>query len=682
MLSINTNLPSLIAQNSLKTSTLKLNQAVERMSTGFKINHAADNAANYSISTNMTTKINAYEVAEDNVAMGLDMLSSANGSLDLFSDKLARLRALAEQAANGTYGKQSLKAMEAEAKAIKDELVREYNTAKYNGNKIFGDSEIISGFINEVNERDTSGMTKLSSISPTQSLTSGTYSIYTAEELVQLATMTNAGRIGVDTEFVLANDIDLGEYCEENNWTPIGASWGGSTSFRGTFDGNGYVISNLKMDSDPLPGVTYFRGLFSTISETAEIRNLGLENVNISTPIVNCATLVGYSKGGTITNCYATGVINATNVGAGLIGYAAGTSITEDCYSSVDIHHDGSNAGGLIGLIQDESSVKNCFATGDIKTIPGISTKGGYVGGLIGESQGFKSIKDCYSLGDIYEIDPRSGIGGFIGKHSSTKIALVQNCYSTGNISTESQSGSMTCIGGFIGYGENIQLLDCHQTGNITIKNYIPLASQFVGSCGKTLTLQNCSAQGTSNDIRSILLSYANSGSSITIENCTYNNDLEGKFDIYNKTIPYWSQIKSVKDNSAIQFTTDTSIQCGINSSESSQIAVNTKLDAKIFKTLSNCKLNDSRYLEAVDEVISQISSKQTAFGAAQNRLESAAEEIFTQYENLISSRSTLKDADISEVSSEYIRQQILQQASATLLSTANQTPALALQLL
>ena len=54
MLSINTNLSSLIAQNSMKTSTDKLNQAIERMTTGFKINRAKDNAANYSISTNMS----------------------------------------------------------------------------------------------------------------------------------------------------------------------------------------------------------------------------------------------------------------------------------------------------------------------------------------------------------------------------------------------------------------------------------------------------------------------------------------------------------------------------------------------------------------------------------------------------------------------------------------------------
>ena len=58
---INTNLSSLIVQSSLKTSTNGLNQAIERMTTGFKINHAKDNAANYSISTKLSSKISGYQ---------------------------------------------------------------------------------------------------------------------------------------------------------------------------------------------------------------------------------------------------------------------------------------------------------------------------------------------------------------------------------------------------------------------------------------------------------------------------------------------------------------------------------------------------------------------------------------------------------------------------------------------
>ena len=97
MLSLRTNFTSLIAQNSLNESTNRLNQAIERMTTGFKINHAKDNAANYSIATNMTTKMNSLLVAEDNASMGLDLVSTAEGVLEQIQDKLQRIRDLQEQ---------------------------------------------------------------------------------------------------------------------------------------------------------------------------------------------------------------------------------------------------------------------------------------------------------------------------------------------------------------------------------------------------------------------------------------------------------------------------------------------------------------------------------------------------------------------------------------------------------
>ena len=130
MISINTNLSSLIAQDSLKTSTNKINETIERMSSGYKINHAKDNAANYSISTNMTTKIGAYQVAEDNTAMGLDMITTASETINEMQNHATRLRALATQARNGTYGAQSLEAMQQEASAIVSEITRLYMTSE------------------------------------------------------------------------------------------------------------------------------------------------------------------------------------------------------------------------------------------------------------------------------------------------------------------------------------------------------------------------------------------------------------------------------------------------------------------------------------------------------------------------------------------------------------------------
>ena len=141
MLSINTNLAGLIAQNSLTSSTDKLNQAIERMTTGFKINHASDNAANYAIATNMSTKINSYQVAEDNVLNGMNMVDTASGILDEINDRVTRLRYLQEQALNGTYGGESLKAINEEVNSLVDEIERLYQTAEYNGIKMLVDTK-------------------------------------------------------------------------------------------------------------------------------------------------------------------------------------------------------------------------------------------------------------------------------------------------------------------------------------------------------------------------------------------------------------------------------------------------------------------------------------------------------------------------------------------------------------
>ncbi len=137
MVSINTNLSSLIAQRSLTNSTQLLNEAIERMSTGFQINGAKDNAANYAISTNMSTRISSYEVAVDNAATALDLVSTASSSLDQINDHLSRLRSLATQAGNGTYGEQSLNAINQEANAIIDEIERLYGTTSFNGISLF-----------------------------------------------------------------------------------------------------------------------------------------------------------------------------------------------------------------------------------------------------------------------------------------------------------------------------------------------------------------------------------------------------------------------------------------------------------------------------------------------------------------------------------------------------------------
>ena len=77
-LTINTNISSLIAQRNFDSATNALNLSIERMTTGYKINHAADNAAGYSISNMWVTQLGSLDIASDNAATGADMYSRRN----------------------------------------------------------------------------------------------------------------------------------------------------------------------------------------------------------------------------------------------------------------------------------------------------------------------------------------------------------------------------------------------------------------------------------------------------------------------------------------------------------------------------------------------------------------------------------------------------------------------------
>ena len=139
-LTINTNLSSMIVQSNLAKATTSLNKAIERMTTGYKINHAADNAAGYSIARNWEAQLGSLDVAADNAATGADMLSTLEDNYALISTHIQRVRDLTEQAANGTYGSQSLKAIESEIKARLEEVDRIAANCEFSGQSMMDGS--------------------------------------------------------------------------------------------------------------------------------------------------------------------------------------------------------------------------------------------------------------------------------------------------------------------------------------------------------------------------------------------------------------------------------------------------------------------------------------------------------------------------------------------------------------
>ncbi len=148
-LTINTNMSSLIVQSNLNKATNSLNNAIERMTTGYKINHAGDNAAGYSIARNWETQLGSLDVAADNAATGADMLTTLEDTYALVSSHLQRVRDLTEQAANGTYGSASLQAIQSEITARLEEVDRIAANCEFNGLKMM-DPEATGGIKKDI----------------------------------------------------------------------------------------------------------------------------------------------------------------------------------------------------------------------------------------------------------------------------------------------------------------------------------------------------------------------------------------------------------------------------------------------------------------------------------------------------------------------------------------------------
>ena len=139
-ITVNTNTPSLTAQSALNKATSKMNTAMERMSTGYRINSSKDDAAGLAVSNKLEYQISSFDVAQDNAQMGSSMLDTMEGVMGTINDNLTRIRDLTEQAANGTYGTDALNAINTEINARLAEIDRVANSTEFNGKKLLDGS--------------------------------------------------------------------------------------------------------------------------------------------------------------------------------------------------------------------------------------------------------------------------------------------------------------------------------------------------------------------------------------------------------------------------------------------------------------------------------------------------------------------------------------------------------------
>ena len=142
---VNTNLGSLSAQRSLAASGVELKEAMERLSSGKKINTAADDAAGFAIAERMTAQIRGLNMATKNANDGLAMLATVENATNDVTDMLQRIRELAVQAANDSNSTQDRGFLQNEVNSLVMEINRVSTQTKYN-NKVVLDGTLSGQF--------------------------------------------------------------------------------------------------------------------------------------------------------------------------------------------------------------------------------------------------------------------------------------------------------------------------------------------------------------------------------------------------------------------------------------------------------------------------------------------------------------------------------------------------------
>lgn len=297
------------------------------------------------------------------------------------------------------------------------------------------------------------------------------YQIATVADLLELNSYSGSSHVG--KYFKMTNDIDLNvaPYNTGTGWTPI-------SSFYGHFDGDGYTISNLYINTS-----SGSKGLFASLYGASEFKNVNLVNAYVKGG-ETVAVLAGYAgsnrsfsnitiQGTSIGSGVVAGVIG--NVGSastfddiqadvavtgtgfagfgGLFAYATGATITNSS-STGSITGGSYRAGGLVGSADQNTTISRSYATGNVSST-------GEIGGLVGALYG--TISDSYSRGSV--TSGSTSKGSFVG-FMNQSTSSITNSYSTGAVVNSGGQGFLGSL--YSGLGCTNSFYDTQTTGKST----------------------------------------------------------------------------------------------------------------------------------------------------------------------------------------------------------------------
>ncbi len=295
---INTNLASLAAQRSLNSSQADVNTSLQRLSSGLRINGAADDAAGLAISQRMTAQINGLNQAARNAADATSLSQTAEGALSEVTSNLQRIRELAVQSANATNSQKDRTALQAEVTELMAEIDRVSNQTKFNGVNLLNGSFTGQNFQVGANASET---VTISNIASSRSSDLGTFNGHVNTNVDYTKTNATAAKAVV---FAGGNN---------DGTTQIGTVAGDAKAIAAALNGAGLGFSASA-------GITTIAGTTSNVANF-EVNKTDTFTVNGVAISLNSSTDAGTNR------ATAVAAINAQSTNTGVVATDMGDKV-------------------------------------------------------------------------------------------------------------------------------------------------------------------------------------------------------------------------------------------------------------------------------------------------------------------------------------------------------------------
>lgn len=626
---INTNIASLIAQNNLQSTQNSLTSAITDLSSGLKINSAADDPAGQAIATSLQSQVNGLTQAQANASNGISLAQTGQSALTQITDNLQTIRTLAVEASNASLTAENRASLNQEVQQSVAQINTIASTTNFNGENLLDGTFGLQNFqigadAGQVIGVNLSQGAKASQIGQTDTTT------LSLEGSTGLESNTFNVSIGGAATVSVAN-ATAGTGAGENSDSAYAAAAAINNS-----DISGLTATASNTQQFSLTNVT-------NTSSAAETYNLTINGVSIFG-----ATGESVAGGGSLSSTTIFNAINADSASTGVSAtFNSDGSINLTSPTGVDItvsETASATTGTLSGGLSNTSYLENSATA--FGTLSATAYGGSALSSTSGELQGSITLSSSDSIAlSGSAITGTAAAGGIALQYDNTHNA-ADNLIDLGTTVTGSAAVG-TAATGILG-----------TSGDQFIVNG---QSIVVGSAASASA--EASAIATSISTNSVLKAEGITATASSTGVLTITGGTETQVDITGTA----SIISSVLGTGASSPTVN-SYQAATAGSLAG-ISVTTVADAQAA-------------IETVDAALNQVSTLQGQLGAVQNRFTSVISNLTASTQNATSAQSTIQDTDYASATSQLSRAQVLSQAATAIIAQANQLPQQVLKLL